>query len=256
MSYVQWHGHTWPLSDDEASLIVHLPPRDCPAALPEWDLSLDHCVRASQPEPDGRRKLVATLQVDVGHLGLRPRTWHDLSGAHLRADANWYEQTSHFGAYGHHTSPRFNTFIWIKTGSAGASSLGTTGREHWAAVDFEVRFGQRDGLVFPCEIDAWLLPQEDFSRDEPESPEELAAFGQGPPNLRVITRAVFHSGTIDMPRCGDDPWPQARREIHAALGPFDIQRHEVKWDLHRAPGAERCSERPGWRSSIQFWTAR
>jgi len=256
MSYVQWQGRTWSLTDDEASLIVRLPPRDCPAALVEWDLSLDHFVRASQPGPDGKKDLIAALHVDIGNLGLRPRTWHDLSGQHIRADARWYEQTSQSGPFGKFAKTRFDATAWIMTGCADAPNLGSTGREHWAAVDFEVQFGQRDGLVFPCEIDAWVLPHEDFNREEAETPEELAAFGQGPPNLRVITRAVFTRGSLQMPRCGADPWPQAQREIHAALGPFEIERHEVKWDIHRPLGTDQYTERPGWRSSVRFWTAK
>jgi len=256
MSYAHWLGQTWPHSTDDASLYVHIPSRNCPAALIDWDLELDHFVESSQPGPDGKKKLIAALHINITNLGLRPRTWLDLSGQHIHADAHWYEQTTASGPYGHAEKERFRVSTWFEDDCPETATLGPTEPQRWVAIDFEIRFGRREGYVFPCEIDAWVIPEADFAREEPETPEELATFGQGPPNLRLITRAIFRSGTIDMPRSGDDPWPQAQREIHAALGPFDIKRHNIRWNVCRRPPPNDLQECPGGRSRVQFWVAK
>lgn len=255
MSYAQWQGRTWPTTTDEASLRVHLPPRDCPGALPEWDLELDHFVMSAERGPDGQRQILGALQLEISQLGLLPRRWHDLARQHVRADAAWYERTARFGPFGHRCHQCLEVTSYIPSAHPPAHSLGPAGRLEWCALDFEVRLGARDGLYFPCEIDAWLFPRGEFDRDEPETPEELATFGQGEPDLRIITRAKFSGGSIGMPRCGDDPWPQAQREILAALGPMHFARHQVDWHVHYPPHSGELVPRPGWRSFIHFWTA-
>ena len=124
----------------------------------------------------------------------------------------------------------------------------------WIAHDFIVRFGTLDGWCLPCELDAWLIPRDEYYRKAPETPEAVARFAEGPPNLRVMSRTLFKGGTVEVPRCAGDPVPWARRLLREETGCESLHRPKVEWMLRQMPDQAKAEPMPGWRSTVGFST--
>ena len=252
MSWLQWQGETWASTDDDAEIYVYVTAPGTPGPRTSWNLELMHMVRGA-PAPGKRLgPCQRWLTVTVPELGFHDPDWRRLSGLEIRSDAQWTETAEYIGAWGQLRTPCVEVMATLR-----ASQDGTEQDEdfsHWMAHDFTLRLGQRDGLCFPCEIDAWLRPKADDDREEPESAEELARFGEGPPNLRVVTRAIFQAGTVVMHRCGLDPLPPARRVLREHTGFTEWHSPSVRWAMKNIWNAEQMEERPGWRSDVHFHT--
>ena len=101
-----------------------------------------------------------------------------------------------------------------------------------------------------------MIRGDDYSRNEPEDPAEIAPFASTPPNLRVITRALFVGGTVSVPRSGGrEPVAAARASLREAIG-YDDELHkpEIKWALRSTADRKEIVPMTGWASNVQFST--
>lgn len=254
MSWLQLHGETWPVTDDEADLRVHIHAPDVACPRVSWELDVSHYIRPENP-PAGHPGIDRWLDIELGGLILNLRDWRQLAGLEIRADAAWHATQEFFGPYGHsHNSPRVmvhQTILKPYADSAGVEA----GRKEWIAHDFILRFGNRDGWSFPCELDAWLIPKDEYYRTMPETPEEAARFVEVAPNFRLVTRATFMSGNVDLTRsAAADPMSHAREMLREQTGCDAMLRPELKWMLRQTPGNEEIVPMPGWRSHVHFFT--
>ena len=252
MSWLQWQGETWPVTADEARLQVFVRPPDvaCPRQI--WSLDLHHYVQSENPET-GKNEVAYWLSTDVTDLRFQENDWRRLANRTIRADAPWHDAHEHFNEYGHHIAAEVDVMTgrlrWFSGGPPQVPAQG-----HWLAHDFILRIGARDGLCFPCELDAWMIPRDEYYRKLPESEADVARFAETPPNLRIITRAVFEGGSVEVPRCKTDPVPWARRLLREETGCEEMFGTEVKWALRQTPDFKEIVSMPGYRSTVQFST--
>lgn len=249
MSWVEWQGEVWPATDRGAELEVHLWPPGAGCARVGWSLSLDqYDLSGTNPETGN---LARMLNFEIGDLNFRENDWRRFSNREIKADAAWHAAQEHSGEYGYLDTGEMDlrcVDLRLPPGQRAESD-----DPSWVGHAFIVRFGARDGHAFPCEIDAWLIEKKKYYRTTPELPEELI-FPQEPPNLRVITRAVFRGGSICTPRCGDDPLPTARRFLREEIGCTEMHDPKITWSSRKMPGAKEYSPMPGWTSTVRFKT--
>ena len=255
MSWIQLHGEVWPVTNDEAELrvYVHAPDVGCPRVW--WVLDVSHYIKTENPPVPGDPGMERWLDIELGSLVLNVSDWRQLAGLEIRADAAWHATQEFIGPYGHcYNSPRVIVYQTVLKHYAQRAGV-EAGRTEWIAHDFILRFGNRDGWSFPCELDAWLIPEKEYYRLVPETPEETARFAEGPPNFRLITRASFVSGTVEMTRdAAADPLAQAREILPEQTGCETMLKPELKWMLRQTPEREEIVPMPGWRSSVHFYT--
>ena len=251
MSWVQWLGETWETTDDDAEIDLHLWPPQAMCPRQSWSLSLNHYAW-KEGAPEGGPKFERWIDMEVMNLGFQGRDWRDFSGMEIRGDAAWHAAQEHFNELGRLNSAGVHlraTYVGNSPGNPSPIGKG----EGWIGHDFILRLGERDGLAFPCELDAWLLPEEEFYRTVPETPAELARFGEGPPDLRVITRAVFTQGVVEVPRT-DDPLPLARRFLREEVALEEIHEPKIEWSLRHTRDFKGSEPMPGWTSRVTFRT--
>lgn len=253
MSWVQFKNETWPATPQEAQLEFHVYAPDVGCPRVRWRLELMEIIRPkeSQPEPKNWER---SISVSVSDMLLPGQDWRRLSNQEIRADAAWHATQEFLGPYGgSHNAPRVEVMHFVNNAAAKAPPDAELG--NFIAHDFVLRFGTRDGLMLPCEIDAWVIPAEDYYRNVPETPAEVAKFPDRAPDLRVITRAKFIGATLDLPRCGTDPLPYARQIARGQLGCDEFVRPSVHWMSRSNPEhKEIVTLPPGWRSSVHFFT--
>ncbi|MBI4328091.1 MAG: hypothetical protein HY674_22905 [Chloroflexi bacterium] len=254
MSWIQFQGEIWPATNGEADLRVHVLPPDVGCPRVSWSLDLFQFIEAKEPLP-GRPKMERWINVELTNFTVPERDWRRLSHLEIRADPAWQTAQEFIGPYGHsHHLPKVEVSVTVM--HLYADKQEDAGRFCWIAHDFMLRFGTRDGWAFPCELDAWMIPAEEYYRKTPETREEAARFAAGPPNLRVLTRAQFVGGTIELARCGPDPLPTARRMLREQTGCEELFQTEAKWWLRHTPDHKEIVPVPvGWRSSVNFATA-
>jgi hypothetical protein len=252
MSWVQLNGETWPVTPDGAQLEFYVQAQDVGCPRVQWRLDLTQRVEAAEPLPN-QPNCESLLAVEITDMPLPGCDWRELANLEIRADTAWQATNEFIGPYGHsHNLPKVDANHMVFP--AHAKSPDNTGC-HYLAHDFILRFGQRDGLVLPCEIDAWVIPINEYYRTLPETPAEAAKFSDGPPNLRIITRAQFIGGSLDMVRCGTDPLPSARQQVRELLGCEEFFRPTYGWWLRSNPAhKEILPMKPGWRSTVHFFT--
>lgn len=233
MSWIQLHDEIWPVTQDEAEWRVYIRPSDVGCPRISWDLSVSHYIR---PEGFPKQKLERWLDLDLGGLVLNLQDWRRLAGLEIRADAAWHATQEFIGPYGHcYNSPRVTVHQTILRPHAEREGV-EAGRTAWIAHEFILRLGSRDGWSFPCELDAWLIPEAEYHRLQPEAPEAVARFPEGPPNLRVVTRATFVQGTVELTRAAAaDPESHAREVLQAEIACETMRRPELKWMLRHTP---------------------
>lgn len=255
MSWIELHGETWPVTKDEADLrvCVHPPDVGCPRVW--WTLDVSHYLHADKPPRPGNSGVERWLDIDLGSFVLNLRDWRRLAGLEIRADAAWHATQEFVGPYGHsYNSPRVTVYRTEVKKPAEGEEVDSV-RSEWIAHDFILRLGNRDGWSFPCELDAWLIPGEKYYRLAHETPEEVTRFAEGPPNFRLITRATFVSGTVELTRgAADDPAAHAREVLSELVGCETMVKPELKWMLRQTPGSEEIVPMPGWRSDVDFRT--
>lgn len=255
MSWLQLLGETWPASQDEADLRVFILPPDVGCPRVGWYLELSHTVQPATPPAPGEPKLERWVDVELGPLILNLNDWRRLAGLEIRADAAWHATQEFAGPYGYsYQSPRVVVHRTVLRLVAGveAADAGSAG---WIAHDFLLRFGNRDGWSFPLELDAWLIPEKEYYRLTPETAEETARFGEGAPQLQIVTRANFVGGGVHLTRrAAEDPVAGARASLFEQVRCEAMREPELKWALRHTPDREEIVPMPGWRSTVYFNT--
>jgi hypothetical protein len=250
MSWIELLGEPWKTTGDTARLQVHLwpPLAHCPRR--SWTLSLKHYEHNGQKPP--ARRMERWIDLEIGELNFHEPDWRTLAGLEIRADAEWHARHEHFHEYGRLVDSTLDLHATYPPETP-ANPKPTGSHQHWIGHDFLLRLGQRDGFTFSCEIEAWLLDEEAYHRTEPETPAELACFGDGPPDLRILAPAVFTGGTVCVPR-SDDPIPLAREYLREQIGLEEAHGLEIEWAVRRKPGDKESERMPGWTSTVRFTT--
>ncbi|HCN29737.1 MAG TPA: hypothetical protein DIT64_13530 [Verrucomicrobiales bacterium] len=250
MSWIQWRDETLPATQDEArmELRLHAPdmggPRQC------WSLRLAHEV----PWPDDGVKRKYRHQcwftVELLEMGAQVRDVRDFSGMVIRSTPEWLEQVQESDKYGHLVEP----VLQLHHGRVSEEKGEFDVWENCLSLEWELRFGQLDGMSLPCELEAWAaIPEKEFYRKQPETPEDLARFAQGEPVLRMMARADIKHARVEMERCGDDPAPLARKRLNEAVRGLMIRREQVGWENNYVSMPEhKAVNEPGWRSVVTF----
>lgn len=248
MSWVQLLGETWRPTANKAELRVHLWPEDADYPRTAWCCSISHYNLSKTEDPIAR-----WLDLEISNLHFYEPDWRRLSGLEIRADAAWHEAHEFTQEHGKLETAEVTAHYGQIIAPPGQRTL-PGGHESWVGHDFILRLGTRDGLTFPLELDAWLIPEDEYYRQEPETSAEVARFAEGPPNLRVMADAVFTGGTVVLPRCGDDPLPLARRYLREGIACDEIDHAEVEWAVRRSHEEKETIRMPGWTSTVTFKT--
>ena len=250
MSWVEWQGETLPKTRDIARLRLTVEAADVGGPRQSWRFELGHLVPNQNRASDDWRH-VQTLNVSIPEMGIQVRDWRELAGLTIRSTPQWLAGVEESGPYGHLVDPSLGVSHCKMTPGKKEFEI----NEDWMSIEYELRFGQWDDGCLACELDAWAVPSEEYHRTEPETPEELASFAVGPPNLRVITRAAFDGGRIEMERCGDDPTPLALQRLREQVGEVELWDTEVHWPASYANGFDQPPvKEPGWRGKVSFST--
>lgn len=248
MSWVEWMGASLEPTTDDGELYLHIGSPDAGHDRQLWHFELMHLIPdKTLPERDMDKDLVLTI--DISTLHLHVTDWRQLAHREIVADAAWHEAREYSGEYGRLEEAR----VRFGTTHMNGKLFSEGGWKHWMAHDFIIRIGARDGHFFSCELDAWMIPEEEYIREEPEAPEALAIFAEGAPNLRMMCRMRFEGGTIQLERVSD-PLEEARRRLRKQLQLEDFFEAKVDWNLRRTPDHEDLMRMPGWRSSVNFRT--
>jgi hypothetical protein len=244
MSWVQWNDEVWPSTNDEGDLDLWLwlPDASCPRQ--NWRLALSHREMEWSEE---HKNVVARrfVNIEISDLHFFERDWRLFSDLEIRADWKWHQE-DYLNEYGK-----------LEAGEISVDVVDNRGKqmemERWIGHEFTLKLGRRDGFCFPCELEGWLIPEEEYYRKEPEPRAEVERFSESPPNLRMIAPVYFTGGRVMMPRCGDDPLPQALKYLKEMTGCEEMHGPTVQWDNIYLPG---CNPRamPGWGSTISFAT--
>jgi len=252
MSWLQLHGETWPVTDDEADLRFHLRAADTGLPRVTWNLEVSHYIRAKNPE--AKPGIERWLDIDLGTVTWHDGDWRRLANLEIRAATAWYARQEYFDENGHLMLPQLTvhqTVLHPRTEHDEVEGK----RQSWMAHDFILRFGNRDGWSFPCELDAWLIPEADYHRTTPETLEQTKHFPQTPPDLRLITRATFTQGSVELTRAAAaDPITHARNILREQTRCDTLRQPKLDWMLRQTPGREKIVPMPGWRSTVHFHT--
>ena len=250
MSWVEWQGETLPKTRDIARLRLTVEAADVGGPRQSWRFELGHLVPNQNRASDDWRH-VQTLNVSIAEMGIQVRDWRELAGLTIRTTPQWLAQVETCGPYAQLVDP----LMEISHTKTAAGIREWELYERWTSIEYELRFGQWDDGCLACELDAWAVPSEEYHRTVPETPEELGRFAVGPPNLRVITRAAFDGGRIEMERCGDDPTPMALQRLREQVGEVEVVNTQVHWPPRYANGpANPPVKEPGWRGKVSFST--
>jgi hypothetical protein len=255
MSWIQLHGEIWPVTKDEADLRVYINAADVGCPRVYWNFDVSHYIMTENPPTPGDPGVERWLDIDLGGLILNLRDWRELAGLEIRADSAWHATQEFIGPYGHcHNSPRVTVFQTVLKHYAKRVAV-EPGRKEWIAHDFILRFGARDGWSFSCELDAWLIPRQDYYQLTPETPEAVARFAEGPPDFRLVTRVTFSQGSVDLTRAAaENPVAHARRILSEQIRCDAMFEPDIKWALRQTPDREQIVPMPGWRSGVHFMT--
>jgi hypothetical protein len=248
MSWVEFFGRPWPVSEQTAEFHLHLWPPGAGCPRQSWTWNLFHVFHGKKKE-DGSEERSSFLSVEIGDLFCDLRDWRRLAGLEVRADAKWHEQHEHTNEYGRMESGEVHVDALFPPGVMGPDGKP---RANWVAHDYILRVGRLDGIVFPCELDAWVIPREEYYRKEPETAAELARFAEGPPNLRVLAGAVFTRGIVCVPRCNEDPVRVARRYLREEIGLEEIFEPKMEWASRRMPGKKESERVEGSSARVEF----
>lgn len=249
MSWLQWRGEVWPATEDEATLALHLWPPDSACPRQSWSCDLHH--RPRELAEAGKPKRPRFAGLDLMDLNLQLDNWQDIGDREIRADASWHTLHETTNEYGHLNAAELQMVLGEMDPARRA--LGEKPHQHWIAHDWSIRLGAPAGFVIPVEIDAWMIPHDDYPRLEPESEEEIARFPEGPPNLRAMARARFSLCEVAVERC-EDPIPRAREYLRRAIGlrlPPSVAA-KVEWNSYRRLPDGKSEPRPGWTSVVVF----
>jgi hypothetical protein len=249
MSWLQWRDEVWPVTEAEADLHLYLwlPDSACPRQ--SWNLYLHHCPRQAQEA--GRPTYPRWVGVEVGELNLQLDDWRRIADREIRADPAWHDLHETTNEYGHLSSSTVDVHLGEMDPARRAP--GEEPHQHWTAHDWILRLGALEGFVFPMELEAWMIPDDDYWRREPENGAEVARFAEGPPNLRAMARTRLTRCSVNVERC-QDPVPRAREYLRLAVGLELASRAapKVEWNSYRKVPGGKSEPRPGWTSVVVF----
>lgn len=247
MSWVQWDNEIWPATGNEAELDLHLWAGDSACPRQSWSWSLHHYPVALHSH--GERRTTRWLGVDLLDLNFDESDWRRLASREIRADAAWHDLHETTNEHGRLNVSEAQLDVTEIDRTTGPDKV-LRRDQHFIAHDFMVRIGARDGFVFPVELDAWMIPKEEYYRPEPEA--KVAHFAQGPPNLRVMARTRLKRASVIVERC-DAPVPRAREYLREAVGlEARAENAIVNWSRYRKLSDGRLEAMPGWASVVQF----
>lgn len=249
MSWIDWPRDPFPTTQGAATLTCHLTAPDMGGPRQRWTFDLGSQVRWPEGVPS-KYKVQRVMNLEFLDLGVQVEDLREFSGLVIRSTPEWLVKVQESGQYGRLVEPVLSMHHW-------KISLETQEHELWEdyqSVEWELRFGQLDGTSLSCELEAWaLIPRDDFYRKEPETREELAKFAEGEPMLRMMSRVDIESVTVELPRCGDDPLPLARRRLKEALGIDEWKAEKLFWDSNYVAMPEhKAVTEPGWRSAVRY----
>lgn len=252
MSWIQWQGETLPNTADAAFLEFTLRAPDMGGPRQSWSLSLTHEIPWPKDGVGRKYRRCRWFSAEFDDLGMQVRDVGELSGMVIRSTPEWWARVQESDHYGHLVEP----VLKLNHGRISEETGEFDAWEDFLSLEWELRFGQLDGMSLPCELDAWApIPQEEFFRMEPETAAELGKFAEGEPVLRVMMRADIICARVEMERCGDDPVPLARQRLDEAVRGLDIARQTVHWDSNYVSMPEhKAVKEPGWRSTVLFET--
>ncbi len=254
MSWVEWQGEKWPTTADVAEMRVLLWRPDAPHARAVWRWELFHMDRTAPGASNDASAPWLDIELAEFFLPAQRQDWRHFAGWEVRADAAWRESQEYTSEFGRHDFPEIRLSC-PQAGLAEGAERKLAGADLWFADQFLLRFDARDGWGFSCELDAWMIPEEEYERLTPEAPEEAERFPTEPPNLRVITRAEFQGGAVYVPRrYHADPVAWAREELRTEIRCDTMEEVEVKWALRQAADRSEIVELPGWGSTVSFRT--
>lgn len=227
MSWVKLFDESWKPTRDCFEFKLTLWREDAMFRRQQWSVELSNLVRRENAQP-GDCPTERSLTIDIPVLGFETRDWRRLAGFELRSDAAWHERVEFCHEYGRIeetplTAMEFDFSERVLGGS------GEAAERDWVAHDFVLRVGALDGVEFPVELDAWVLPEAEYWRARAESAEELARFGEGPPNLQVLGTGIFAEGWLHLPPC-DSPEEVGKRILREEV---DLERM-LEWDFQPA----------------------
>lgn len=249
MSWIQWQGEQWETTTQEAELRLHLwqPQAMCPRI--SWSLTLDHSEPSHTPN---EKKPERWLDLELPQLHFHERDWRKLAGLEIRADAAWHARHEYCHDYGSLVESTVNVHtVHFRHTSHHPGPGGK--RQNWRGLDYILRLGPRDGYGFSCELDAWLMPESEYWRTTPQPPGPHPLTAQGPPQLRVVTRAVFTGGSVNVPRA-QDPLPHARRYLRELASLHEMHDPHIQWDCRFTLDGKGTEELPGGISTVHFRT--
>lgn len=255
MSWVELRGEKWAPTPDEAKINLCLWRPDAGCARQSWTWHVQHVIRQPRNEEGKPIGTPAFVSVEVSNLHLQMTDWRRLEGREIRSTAAWRDAHEETHEYGRDNTAELEVMALLPRDEPDENGC-LVRRAHWLAHDFTLRFGRRDGWSFPCELDAWIIPRDEYWRTVPETPAEVTRFGEGPPNLRVITRAVFGGGTVHVPRIPGDPVAWAARALREEIGCDAVHDAHVHWASRQKPVGGESEKMPGWTSSVSFGTRR
>lgn len=249
MSWLEWRGEVWPATEAEADLHLHLwaPDSSCPRQSWSWDLH--HHPRESEEGSERKRRRWAG--VDVMDLNLQLENWQSIADREIRADPAWHNLHETTNEHGHLSVSEVQ--VMLAELDPARCAPGEKPHQTWVAHDFIVRLGARDGFVLPVELDAWMIPRDEYYRLQPESEAEIARFAKGPPNLRAMGRTRFNRCSVAVERC-ENPVPRAREYLRRAIG-LDLPPRAaatIAWNSYCTLPDGKSEARQGWTSTVSF----
>ena len=251
MSWVQLFGDTWHPTADVVEFKLTLWREDSLCQRQGWSLELSHLMPRLVKDP-AQSHAERMLNVEAETLGFSMRDWRELASRELRTDAAWHEKHGCCHEYGRLLETSLCVQEMDFTGPVPGGTGNVTIRD-WRAVDFVLRPGALDGSEFPVELDAWLVPEVEFWRREPESADELTRFGRGEPNLRVMATGIFAEGWVYLPAC-TDPASLGRRILREEVALEKLHSAKVKSGKRCGAKAHEYVEEPEWPATFHFRT--
>jgi hypothetical protein len=212
MAWVKLFGETWRASPEPVEFQLTLWREDSVCPRQQWGISFQEAMRRIAKKP-GESASEKSVVFDLDSLGLSLTDWRRLADREIVSTPAWHESAEFCHEHGHlvQTAPNVMLMDFTNELDGGANV------SDYRVTHFVLRTGSLDGSDFPVELDAWLVPENEFWRREPESYAELADTPERAPDLQIMGTGIFAEGWICLPAC-DDPEATGRR----------ILREEVK----------------------------
>ena len=215
MAWVKLFGETWRASPEPLEFKLTLWREDSVCPRQQWGISFQEVMRRLEKKP-GDCQTEKSVVFEMESLGLSLTDWRRLADREIVSTPAWQESAEFFHEYGRlaETAP---TVMLVEFAGRVAGDDGEVKESNYRVTHFVLRTGSLDGCDFPMELDAWLVPENEFWRREPESSAELAHTPERAPDLQIMGTGTFAEGWIHLPAC-DNPEATGRR----------ILREEVK----------------------------